>query len=119
MNDFEKEGKFFPFLTPANFRFVGLPSNRQNDVTKGRYTGFAVRVVIVDTGMTVKDALRWSATRRLLAPEILAAPENLADQSWTALSGSWSLYRMYYDALKSKMQLRQTTAVGLFGHYAN
>lgn len=104
-------GKFFDFLTPANFLFIRRPLNRQNDVPKGRYTGFALLVQIVDTGATVEDAMRCPATRRLLAPEILAG------QARTANSASWSLYRMYYDSLTSKnhgaykprMQLIQTS----------
>ncbi|KAH7712816.1 hypothetical protein AAVH_19849 [Aphelenchoides avenae] len=106
-----RQDKFIDFLTPANFRFIRLPSNRRNDVPKGRYTGFAVLVQIVDIRTTVQEAMRCPATRRLLAPEILAG------QPPTATSRSWSLYRMYYDALTSKkpgadtprMQLIQTS----------
>ncbi|KAH7705796.1 hypothetical protein AAVH_26986 [Aphelenchoides avenae] len=85
------------FLEPRNFRLIA-----SNDVSKGRYTGFAVAVEIVDRGMTLEEAMRCEKTRRLLAPEILAGGDA------RPTSASYSLFRMYYDALKSKLKLVET-----------
>lgn len=93
-----------PFLKPRNFRFFA-----SNDVSKGRYTGFALKVDIVDRGMSLEEAKQCEKTRRLLAPEILAG------QPPTPTAASYSLFRMYYDALKSKMKLAETLAGAAVG----
>lgn len=97
LEELEKQGRHPPFLQPCNIRFVA-PS----DATKGRYTGFAAKAEIINNGMALEEAKKCEETRDLLAPEILEGKPK------TSTSASYSLFRMYYNALMSKLRLRET-----------
>ncbi|KAH7711525.1 hypothetical protein AAVH_21176 [Aphelenchoides avenae] len=96
----DNRGKRLSFLLPSNFRFVDAPPNES--VSKGRYTGFAMKAVLVENGVTVKQAKKCEKTRHLLAPEIKNR------KSATATSASYSLCVKYFDALRKKMKLVKT-----------
>ncbi|KAH7717264.1 hypothetical protein AAVH_15300 [Aphelenchoides avenae] len=98
LEELEKQGHHPPFLQPCNIRFTA-----SEDATKGRYTGFAVKAEIVNNGMALAEAKNCEETRELLAPEILEGKPK------TPTSASYSLFRMYYNALKSKLRLRETS----------
>ncbi|KAH7711527.1 hypothetical protein AAVH_21178 [Aphelenchoides avenae] len=93
----EKQGRHPPFLQPCNIRFIA-----SEDAAKGRYTGFDAKAEIVDNGMALAEAKKCEETRELLAPEILDG------KPITTTSASYSIFRMYYNALKSKLRLRET-----------
>lgn len=61
-----------------------------------------MKAVLVENEVTVKQAKKCEKTRHLLAPEILKG------NSAKATSASYSLYMMYFDALKKKMKLVKT-----------